>query len=162
MSPETMNQIIQAFIAWLERCPMVNTLLILMLLDVISGICVAVLQQNLSSTISWRGMMKKVLTLLVLGVAMTIQPFATGLPIPLGNGVAFCFICTEAISVLENAALAGVKLPQPLLAVLSRLSEPGNSRLPAGSTEVKVEVTSSSPESSAHSNKKSIHTVQPS
>lgn len=146
MTQETMHAVVSAFIAWLESKPLVNALLLLMLLDIFSGICVAVAQSNLSSTISWKGMMKKVMTLLVLGMAMVIEPFAGGLPVPLANCVALCFICTEGISILENAALMGIPLPAGLVAVVEKMREPANPHISPGSAEVKVEVKTTSTE----------------
>lgn len=132
-----MQETVTAFLLWLEQKPMVNALLLLMLMDIASGLCMAVVQKNLCSTISWRGMMKKVLTLLALGVAMVIEPFVSA---PLAAMVAFCFICTEALSILENAAKAGVKLPVGLIDALSKINESSTPK--PGHAEVKIEVSS--------------------
>lgn len=104
---------------WLEGQPTVSALLIMMLLDVFSGLCAAVVTKSVSSSISWRGMMKKVLTLLVLAMAMVLDPFANGLPI--SKLVSICFIVTEGISILENAAVAGVPLPPQLMDLLLKM-----------------------------------------
>lgn len=122
--------------------PLLMTLLILMFADVFAGILVACDRRTLNSTISFRGMTRKVFTLLLVGVATTLEPFAQGLP--LAKLVAMFYIVTEAISITENAAALGVPLPRTLVEMLQKLKEDQQKRmkqkLPHDSPVVHIEL----------------------
>ncbi len=120
-SSEQLPQFMRVALDWFSLQPIVSGLLILMLIDVLTGCCLAVVQKKLSSTTSWRGMCKKVIVLLLVGVAAVLEPFANG--IPLSKLVAVFYIVTEALSIMENAAMAGVPLPAPLIDALVKLKE---------------------------------------
>lgn len=102
-----------------DRYPIVSALLVMMLLDIFSGFAVAIGTKTVSSTISWRGMCKKSITLTVVGAAAVLTPFANGLP--LHKLVAICFIVSEFLSIAENAGLLGVPLPAILTDTLEKL-----------------------------------------
>lgn len=89
--------------------PMYGILLIMMLLDVVTGTIAAVVKKQLSSKIGWRGMCKKAMTLLIIGMACALDVLQTTLP--LAKITASFFIFNEALSILENAKRAGLPLP---------------------------------------------------
>jgi toxin secretion/phage lysis holin len=105
----------------LQGMPLVSTLLLLMVIDVISGLATSFITKTVSSAVSWRGMSKKVIMLLVVGLAAVLEPFAQG--IPLAKLVSLFYIATEALSIMENAALAGVPLPSVLTDALVKIKE---------------------------------------
>jgi len=113
-------------LSWFEKQPVLQTLLILIGLDIVTGILVSIGNKNLDSSISWRGMSRKALTIVLVGVAAAIEPFAHG--VPLMNLTAMFYCVSEAISIVENAAAAGVPLPQALVDVLAKLREDKKSR----------------------------------
>jgi toxin secretion/phage lysis holin len=108
---------------WLAICaskvPMVSTLLILILLDIASGLCLACIKRSLNSTVSFRGMVRKAATLILVAVGLALEPLANGQP--LANLIATAFVISEAISVVENLGASGVPLPQVLLGFLQKL-----------------------------------------
>jgi len=114
------------FVGWLDTQPIITALLILMGLDIAVGICRAIITKTLSSTISWRGMSRKVIMLLMLGVAAVLEPLAGG--IPLSKLVGIFYTVTEALSILENAAASGVPLPRALVETLAKLREEGHQK----------------------------------
>ena len=141
-----MPNFVKYILGWLDTQPIVTALLILMMLDILVGVCRAIITKTLSSTISWRGMSRKVIMLLMLGVAAVLEPIAGGLP--LSKLVGMFYTVTEALSILENAAASGVPLPRALVESLAKLREDGNQKqlqsnsvnLPAGTHIEKLDV----------------------
>lgn len=119
--------------------PWVGLLLLMMTLDIISGIIAAVIERKLSSKIGYRGMMRKALCLIVVGVAAILeQGLMLTLPesirgdiaIPLAKLTAGFFFINETLSVLENARRSGVPLPaflsKSLIDTLARMANQGS------------------------------------
>jgi len=92
--------------------PMIGILFIMITLDILSGICAALVEGRLSSKVSFPGMMKKASILLVVGMAAVLEHLQPDLP--LAKLTAGFFIINEALSILENARRAGVPIP-PIL-----------------------------------------------
>lgn len=91
---------------------MIGLLLVMMVLDVASGMCAAVVQGELSSKVSFVGMMRKCSILLIIGAAAALESMQPDLP--LSKLTAGFFVINEGLSVLENARKAGVPIP-PIL-----------------------------------------------
>lgn len=109
-------------LTWFEHQPVLVTLMALMLIDVIVGVFLAISRKTLNSTISWRGMSRKAIMLLIVGMGLVLQPFMPP-GIPIANLVACFYVFTEALSILEGAAAAGVPLPAGLVDSLSKLRD---------------------------------------
>lgn len=110
------DSIVQAIVAFHALFPAIGTLYLLMMLDVLLGIGAAFITKELSSSISRQGMVRKLMTLLLLAVCKVVEPYANGVPIA-GPG-AMLFIYTEIISILENCKRAGLPIPQQMLDAL--------------------------------------------
>lgn len=97
------------------------TLVILIVVDYVTGVIGAIYEKKLSSSIGYKGIIKKVLMVLVVGVAVTLQRI---LPegIPLREITILFFIANEGLSILENAAKV-IPLPKKLKSVLLQLKE---------------------------------------
>lgn len=106
---------------------MLTATLTFIALDYVSGIIVAIVKKELSSKISFNGIMKKLLMLLILIAAhvldeQVVSQMSESLsPAPLMTICELLFISNECISLLENASKLGVKLPQKLLDVLLQI-----------------------------------------
>lgn len=111
----------------IAHVPMVKTLLILIAIDMICGLFVAFMRRTLSSTISFRGVTRKVMMLLMVAMGAVLEPLAQGLPV--AQLVAMFYIVTEGISCLENAAALGVPLPEVLKETLAKLREGQKARV---------------------------------
>lgn len=118
----------QRFIKTME--PWLSSLLLLMIFDVITGITKARFGKSeksekgyLNSSVMWQGGIKKILTLVVLAVAIIINQLLS----PDSNFITVLsfsyYIATEALSVLENAAACGLTLPQKLVDMLETMKE---------------------------------------
>jgi len=140
---DDMPHFMKAVLLWLQGQPILTSLLLMMAIDMAAGIAVAIMRKKLSSTISWRGACKKVIMLLLVGVAALLEPFAGGLP--LTKMVAAFFLYNESLSVLENAAEAGVPLPRALVDTLAKLRDDGHKDIGGGtkppSAHVHIETT---------------------
>lgn len=109
--------VVMAFGGWSEG---LTTLLILMIVDYLTGLIVAGLFQaskktesgGLESRAGWKGLCRKVLTLLIVMVAYRID-VALGLDY-LMNAAVIGFILNELISLVENAGLMGVPMPSAI------------------------------------------------
>lgn len=132
------GEFLTAALTWLRGQPVISVLLLLMALDVVAGTAVAIGTKTLSSPLSWQGMSRKVLTLILVGVAVLVEPFTGDLP--LSKMVALFYTATEALSIVENAAVLGVPLPAPLLDALVKMRE-SKTGLPLPPTGTRVEVT---------------------
>lgn len=135
------NHWVQFVLRSYEAYPWVALLLIIMLLDYISGMFAGRMANKLSSKVGFAGMMKKAMLLIVLGVAMVVEQaikttlpaeFAKSIPIPLAKIVAGFFLLNEALSVLENAKRCGVPLPafltKGLANTMDRISNLGDNQ----------------------------------
>jgi len=114
------DSIVARLLSFHEQFPLVGILILIMALDVAIGLLAAFITRTVSSTISHRGMVRKVIMLLLVGVGAVLEPYAGG--IPLSKMVAMAFLVTEGISIIENAARAGVPIPKPLYDVLQKLT----------------------------------------
>ena len=100
---------------------MLIALIVLMSLDYISGIMCAVIDKKLSSAIGFRGIFKKVMILMLVGVASVIDTYVIGNGSALRTSVIAYLASNEGLSVLENAAHIGLPVPEGLHAALTQL-----------------------------------------
>jgi toxin secretion/phage lysis holin len=114
-----MHPITDALLLWVTGQPLLGALFLLMLMDIVMGMIAAYVTRELSSTVSWVGMLKKSGVLVIIGLGAVIQPFAGDLP--LAKMVSMFFIFHESLSIIENAARAGIPLPAQLLETLEKI-----------------------------------------
>ncbi len=100
---------------------MLIALLVLMVLDYISGIMCAIADKNLSSAIGFRGICKKVLVLMLVGVANIVDIHVVGTGSALRGAVICFYMSNEALSLFENVTHIGLPVPDKLREVLSQL-----------------------------------------
>lgn len=108
--------------------PALIMLLILMAADYITGLLVAgVFHASpksttgaLESKAGWKGLCRKVVTLMIIAVANWID-LALGISI-IRYGVIYGFAANELISLTENAGLMGLKLPKAIIKAIDVLS----------------------------------------
>ncbi len=95
----------------------VHFLLGFMALDYFTGLIAGALRKEISSGRAWRGLGKKVLTLLLL-TALYLAEREAGFGLQITTMAALAYVVNEAISILENCARAGVPIPPKLIAFL--------------------------------------------
>ncbi|MCE7982527.1 MAG: holin [Caldilinea sp. CFX5] len=107
---------------WASLSLVLQVLLLLMILDFITGIAVAIQQGAVSSHRSYQGIGKKVIVLTLVTATAVIQQHLN-VDLPIVEIVAGFYIANEFISILENAALAGVPVPGALRDMLAKLND---------------------------------------
>ena len=88
-----------------------NALVIFMVLDYLSGVMCALYEKKLSSEIGFRGIFKKVMILVLVGIGASLDRI-TGADGIIRAMVIFFYLGNEGLSLLENAGR--LKLPIPL------------------------------------------------
>lgn len=98
------------------------TLLIIMFIDYLTGICKAVINKKVNSIVGVRGIVKKFGYLLIVALAVLIDKII-GDTSAIRILVIYFFIANEGISILENWALMGLPLPNKLKQIFEQLKE---------------------------------------
>ena len=100
-------------------------LIILVVADYITGIMCAIVDKELSSEIGYRGIFKKVLIFILVGVGHMIDTHLIGDGSVLRTAVIFFYCSNEGISMLENASRLGLPIPEKLKDALAQLHNKG-------------------------------------
>lgn len=95
------------------------TLVSFIVLDWITGLLKAIYNKNLSSYTGFKGIIKKVVILIVVGVAVLLEK-NMGIP-AIREIVMMFFIANEGISLLENVSQMGIPFPEKLKDILIQL-----------------------------------------
>ena len=96
-------------------------LLVFMVLDYLTGMMCAVVDRKLSSATGFRGIFKKVLILLLVGVANIVDLYIVGDGSALRGAVVCFYLANEGLSLLENTSHIGLPVPEPLQNALVQL-----------------------------------------
>ena len=91
--------------------------------DYITGVMCAIADQKLSSEIGFKGICRKVIIFMLVGIAhvLDVNVIATGSV--LRTAVIFFYLSNEGVSLLENAAHLGLPVPEKLKDVLEQLHD---------------------------------------
>lgn len=98
-------------------------LIAFVVIDYITGVMCAVADHNLSSEVGFKGIFKKVLIFLLVGVGHIIDTQVIGSGSVLRTAVIFFYISNEGVSLVENAAHLGLPIPAKLKDVLEQLHD---------------------------------------
>ncbi len=98
-------------------------LIAFVVIDYITGVMCAVVDKNLSSEIGAKGIFKKVLIFLLVGVGHIIDAAVIKSGSVLRTAVIFFYLSNEGISLVENAAHLGLPVPEKLKKVLEQLHD---------------------------------------
>lgn len=91
--------------------------------DYITGVMCAIADKNLSSEVGFKGICRKVLIFLLVGIANILDVQVIGTGSVLRTVVVFFYISNEGVSLLENAAHLGLPVPEKMKAVLEQLHD---------------------------------------
>ena len=100
---------------------MLIALIVLMALDYLSGVMCAIVDKKLSSAIGFKGICKKVLILMLVGIANVIDVHVVGTGSALRGATVCFYLSNEGLSILENTVHLGLPVPEKLKEVLSQL-----------------------------------------
>lgn len=100
---------------------LVYALIAFVVIDYITGVMCAVVDKRLSSAVGFKGICKKVLIFLLVGVANILDVYVIGDGSVLRTAAIFFYISNEGVSLLENAAHLGLPVPESIKNVLEQL-----------------------------------------
>ena len=92
-------------------------------IDYITGVMCAVNDRKLSSAVGFRGICRKVLIFLLVGIANILDIHVVGPGSVLRTAVIFFYISNEGVSLLENASHLGLPVPEKIKEVLEQLHD---------------------------------------
>lgn len=98
-------------------------LLMLVVADYITGVMCAINERNLSSDIGFKGIFRKVLIFILVGIANESDMGIVGEGRMIRSTVLFFCISIEGISLLENATHLGLPVPEKLKQILKQLQD---------------------------------------
>ena len=91
--------------------------------DYLTGVMCAVSDRKLSSNVGFKGICRKVLIFLLVGIANILDIHVIGAGSVLRTAVIFFYISNEGVSLLENAAHLGLPVPEKIKTVLEQLHD---------------------------------------
>lgn len=109
---------------WGEPDGILLALISFIALDYLTGVLVAIMEKQLSSSVGFAGIARKGVILAVVAVGHIVDVYVLG-----GDGAIFrsaviCFyLANEGMSILENAGKLGMPLPRKLKEVLRQLED---------------------------------------
>lgn len=103
---------------------LLQTLLVFIVADYVTGVMASFQQKTVSSQTGFKGILKKVFILIIVGVCNILDKNLVGSPM-LRTAVIFFYISNEGISIIENATRMGLPIPEKIKAVLEQLKTKG-------------------------------------
>lgn len=98
-------------------------LIAFVIVDYLTGVMCAIADKKLSSNVGFKGICRKVLIFLLVGIANIIDVQVIGQVGILRTAVIFFYLSNEGVSLLENAGHLGLPIPEQLKTVLEQLHD---------------------------------------
>ena len=102
---------------------LLQVLIAFSVIDYITGIIAACLNHELSSRVGFRGIVKKMILFMFVGMAHLLDSYLPGDSGSIRAVVCLFYVVNEGISIIENADRIGVPIPRPLHNMLAKLHE---------------------------------------
>ena len=102
---------------------MLYALIAFVVVDYITGVMCAVVDKKLSSEVGFKGIFKKILIFLLVGIANLLDVNIIGNGSVLRTAAIFFYLSNEGVSLLENATHLGLPVPEKLKNVLQQLHD---------------------------------------
>lgn len=103
-------------------------LIAFVVIDYITGVMCAISDRTLSSEVGFKGICRKVLIFLLVGIVHILDVNVIGSGGVLRTAVIFFYISNEGVSLLENAAHLGLPVPEKIKVVLEQLHDRSESK----------------------------------
>ena len=98
-------------------------LIAFVVIDYVTGVMCAISNHTLSSEVGFKGICRKVLIFLLVGIGSILDAHVIGSGSVLRTAVIFFYISNEGVSILENAARLGLPVPEKIKVVLEQLHD---------------------------------------
>ena len=102
-------------------------LIAFVVIDYITGVMCAAVDKKLSSKVGFKGICRKVLIFLLVGIANILDVAVIGTGSVLRTAIIFFYISNEGVSVLENTGHIGLPIPQKMKDILEQLHKSSES-----------------------------------
>lgn len=99
-----------------------QSLLVVIIIDYLTGVASAIYNKELNSKTGLKGILKKFGYLCVVALSVIIDRI-TGTSGVIRNLVIYFFVANDGLSIVENLAQMGVKLPEKLINALEQIKE---------------------------------------
>lgn len=90
-------------------------------IDYVTGVMCALVDKKLSSSVGFKGIFRKVLIFVMVGIGHTLDAQILGGGDTLRTAVIFFYCANEGLSLIENAGHLGLPIPAKLKSVLAQL-----------------------------------------
>lgn len=98
-------------------------LLAFVIIDYVTGVMCAISDKKLSSAVGFKGICRKMLIFLLVGISNLLDVQVIGTGSILRTAVIFFYLSNEGVSILENAAILGLPVPEKIKIVLEQLHD---------------------------------------
>ena len=117
--------VIGAFLGWFFGCAdgFLYALIAFAIIDYATGVINAIISKALSSEIGFKGICKKVLIFILVGVAHLIDLFILQEGAAIRTAVILFYLANEGVSILENSAKIGLPIPEKMKKVLAQINK---------------------------------------
>ena len=102
---------------------LIYALLVFVTADYITGVMCAIADKKLSSEVGFKGICKKVLIFVMVGIGHIMDTYLIGNGEVLRTAVIFFYCSNEGVSMLENAGHLGLPIPAKLKDILEQLHD---------------------------------------
>ncbi|HEL1996469.1 phage holin family protein [Streptococcus suis] len=125
----TLNKILFSMIGGLigslfgELDGILYALLVFIIIDYLTGIFAAVVEKQLSSSVGFRGIFKKIAILFLVSLGHMIDTAIIKQGGTIRTMVIFFYLSNEGLSILENTVRIGLPIPEKLQAILKQINE---------------------------------------
>ena len=96
-------------------------LLVFVVLDYVTGVMCAISGHKLSSAVGFRGICRKMVIFMLVGIGHTLDVHVVGTGTALRTAVICFYLSNEGISLLENASHLGLPVPDRLKTILEQI-----------------------------------------
>lgn len=97
-------------------------LLVIMVLDYLTGVIKAIYTKTMSSEIGFKGLLKKITVLIIVALSNVLQQI-TGDNVAIREIVIMFYVANEGISVLENVAVIYPQMPKAIKDILLQIRD---------------------------------------
>lgn len=121
---QTVFTAVGGYIGWFlgENDGFLYALITFVVIDYATGIMGAVIEKKLSSETGFKGIFKKVLIFIMVGIGNVIDVHLLKNSSAVRSAVIFFYISNEGISIIENSAKVGLVIPKKLKDILEQLN----------------------------------------
>ena len=102
---------------------LIYALLAFLVIDYVTGIMCAIDKKELSSSVGFKGIARKIIIFSLVGVANILDVYILGHVGVLRAAVIFFYLSNEGISILENTSKLGLPVPEKLQNILQQLNK---------------------------------------